>query len=205
MKKLRIFPSQLEIGNAQMPAVKEFKAIKLTYEQAMAFDHKIKNFDELIAYYGAANRLSIGEHYEGYIAVPYSWGVDIVHLSGYLKNIPPAEAVFYFDYGRAQIVREGRAWTVRYQDSQIGDCPGRFNYVWTFNGCRFAETITCLQKDNYLSSDINAEAMDKALKSKLINSLIGSHIVELTDEEDYLLKVYLGKNSYYRDFFTEVK
>lgn len=47
-----------------MPAVKEFKAIKLTYEQAMAFDHKIKNFDELIAYYGADNRLSIGEHYD---------------------------------------------------------------------------------------------------------------------------------------------
>ena len=47
--------------------------------------------------------------------------------------------------------------------------------------------------------------MDERLKHKLISALNGNKIVELTDEEDLLLRAYLGENSYYKKFFTEIK
>ncbi len=205
MKKLRISESQLEIRVAQMPICSEFKAIKLNYEQAMAFDHQITNFDELVARYGMASQLKINEHYEGYIAVPYPWGrVDIVHLIGAVQRINSNEAKYYLDADKAKLVREGKCWQVRYKTSD-GDCPGRFNYVWTFKGCHFSSTISDLQRKKYLPSDMDADATDKLLKDKLVSALCGNKIVKVSDEEDFILKVYLGEYSYYKSFFTEIK
>ena len=205
MKNLKIFSSSLEIRTAQMPVCSEFKAVKLSYEQAMAFDHQITNFDELIARYGAANQLKPNEHYEGYIAVPYPWGkVDVIHIVGAVQKIAPDEARYYLDADKAKLIREGKCWQVRYMTSD-GDCPGRFDYVWTFNGCRFSSTISDLQKKGYLPSDMDADATDKLLKDKLITALCGNKIVKVSDNEDFILKVYLGKYSYYKSFFSEVQ
>lgn len=205
MKTLKISSSSLEIRTAQMPVCSEFKAVKLSYEQAMAFDHQITNFDELIAYYGVSSQLKANEHYEGYIAVPYPWGrVDIVHLSGAVQKINPNEAKYYFDADKAKLVREGKCWCVRCQTSDGGTCSGRFNYVWTFNGCQFSSTILDLQKKGYLPSDMDTDATDRLLKNKLISALCGNKIVEVSNNEDLILKVYLGEYSYYKSFFSAV-
>lgn len=205
MKKLKISSYQLEIRHAQMPVGTEFKAVKLTYEQAMSFDHRVTNFNKLVACYGTASQLKPNEHYDGYIAVPYPWGkVDVVRLDGYIQRINPNEANSCFDPKKAQLIRENKCWTARHKASGGGDYPGRFNYVWTFNGCRFAETIATLKEKGYLPADTDISAADKRLKDKLVSALCGDKIVEVSDNEDLILKVYLGENSYYKSFFTEV-
>ena len=206
MKTLKISSSSLEIRTAQMPVCSEFKAVKLSYEQAMAFENYNASFEELIACHGAASQLKPNEHYEGYIAVPYPWGrVDIVHLSGAVQKINPNEAKYYFDADKAKLVREGKCWCVRCQTSDGGTWSGRFNYVWTFNGCQFSSTILDLQKKGYLPSDMDADATDRLLKDKIISALCGNKIVEVSNNEDLILKVYLGEYSYYKSFFSEVQ
>ena len=206
MKKLEIKPSALKIRRAQLPAVSEIKAVKLTYAQAMAFAN-IRSFDELITRYGSANQLKAGEIYKGYIAVFYPWGhSDVVYFNGYLQKLSPQEANGCVDYQYAQTIREGRAWVVLYQTSDGHICSGEFFYVWTFRDCRFAEEITRLQREKNLLTAINAEETDKALKDKLVNALLSdTKIVEVSDNEDFVLKYYLGVNSYYKAFFTEVQ
>ena len=207
MKKLRISTSNLEIRVAQMPVTSEFKAVKLSYEQAMAFDHHVTNFEELIACYGASSQLKVNEHYEGYIAVPYSWGrVDIIHLCGKVQQIDPNAAKYFWNESKkASLVREGKCWYVQWQNTDGTTCPGKFNYVWTFNGCCFAQTIIDLQATGFLPSDIDAKETDKVLKNKLISALCGNKIVEVNDNEDLILKIYLGEYSYYKSFFKEVQ
>lgn len=207
MKKLKINPSKLAIRRAEIPAEAEIKAVKLTYAQAMAFDSsQVMTFDELLANYGY-NQLRAGEVYNGYIAVLYSWGrADVVYMQGYLEKISPKEADFCFDLNRAKMIREGRGWTVCWQTSDGEICQGEFSYVWTFNGCRFAEEITRLQKGGYLSPEFNPDTMADMLKGKLISALqTDEKIIDLTDNEDFILRVYLGAHSYYKEFFTEVK
>ena len=205
MKTLRVFPGALKIRRAQMPYVSEFKAVKLTYEQAMAFEANVSTFDEIIARYGASKQLQAGEFYVGYIAVLYPWGrADVVYLNGCVQKILPSEAAGCLDYNKAKIIREGKGWTAVYPcDGK--NYPGGFDYVWTFNGCRFAAVVEDMKKAGSLSSDIDAEEMDERLKHKLVSALNGNKIVELTDEEDLLLKAYLGEKSYYEEFFTEIK
>lgn len=205
MKKLKIRSSELAIRRAQMPTVSEFQAVKLTYEQAMDFDPEISTFDKLVARYGTANQLKVSEAYKGYIAVSYPWlRIDIVYMDGYVKHIDPSDASLYFDYQKAKLIREGRGWTVRYQTDDGHDCPGRFDYIWTFRGCHFASTISDLQKSGYLPAEMNAEAADKQLKDKLVAALTGNKIVEVTNDENLVLKAYLGTHSYYKDFFIEL-
>lgn len=201
MKKLKIALSRLAIRRAQMPTGTEFNAVKLTCEQAMSFDHCV-TWDKLVSR-ETSNLLKPNEHYEGYIAVLYPWGIDVVCIAGHLQRINPDEAKYYFDADKAKLVMEGKCWTVRYKTSD-GDCPGMFNYVWTFKGCHFAKTVEDLKKKGYLPSDTDAEATDKHLKNKLVSALCGNQIVNVTDDEDLILKVYLGKNSYYKSFFSEV-
>lgn len=206
MKKLKVSSSALEIRTAQMPVGTEFNAVKLSYEQAIAFENYNASFEELIACHGAASQLKPNEHYEGYIAVPYPWGrVDIVRLDGAVQRINPNEAKYYLDAAKAKLVLEGKCWCVRYQTSDGRTCSGRFNYVWTFKGCHFAKTIVDLQKKGYLPSDMDANATDKQLKDKLVSALCGNKIVEVSDNEDFILKVYLGEYSYYKSFFKEVQ
>ncbi len=206
MKNLKITSSSLEIRVAQMPVTSEFKAVKLSYEQAMSFDHLATSFDELVACYGVSSQLKPNEHYEGYIAVPYPWGrVDVICLGGAIQKINPNEAKYCWNTNEAQLIREGKCWHVQWQNSDGSTCPGKFNYVWTFKGCRFAQTITDLQKKGYLPSDMDADATDKLLKDKLVSALCGNKIVKVSDNEDLILKVYLGEYSYYKSFFSEVQ
>ena len=204
MKKLKILTSNLEIKVAQMPVTSEFKAVKLSYEQAMAFDHHVTSFDELIARHGASRLLKPNEHYEGYIALPYSWGrVDVIHLAGAVQKVDPNAAKYFWDENKkAKLVREGKCWYVQWQNSDGSTYPGKFNYVWTFNGCHFTKTIIDLQEAGYLPSDIDAEGTDKILKDKLVSALCGNKIVEVSDNEDLILKAYLGEYSYYNSFFA---
>lgn len=202
MKKLKIFPSHLEFRNAGFPAVTEFKAVKLSYEQAMSFSQQhLRSFDDLVAVYGADKELKSGESYDGYIAVPHWWGyVEVVKMQGVITKIDPAAARGCLNYDFAKVIREGRAWEVLID----GKMPGPFLAVWTFSDCGFASLITQEQKRGRWQG-IDAEEMDEKLKNKLIAALLSNQIVELTDEEDDVLRSYLGYYSYYKRFFIEMQ
>ena len=205
-KNLKISVSALEDMIAKTPRGSEFKAVKLTYEQAMAFESYNASFDELLAIYGSSNRLKPNEHYDGYIAVSHRWGeVSIIHLIGALQRIDPSEAVNYPDEDKAEVIREGICWRVICQNSDGSSCPEKFNYVWTFNKCKFAKTIANLQEEYWLPSDMDAEATDKILKDKLIAALCGNKIVEVSYAEDDILKEYFGEDLFYYDIFSEVE
>ena len=220
MKKIRILTSALEIRNAQMPVTDEFKALKLTYAQAMSFQSKFTSFEELLTEYGISNRLQVGEFYEGYLAV-YYWGghVEVVNMHGQIEKIDPAVASVVWDYRLAENIREGKAWQCVYPMSGGNVGVGAFRYVWTFSDCNFAQDIAWTQRNlnNVVVRNayppeviacydsINAEQMDEQLKSSIIAALLtDERMVMLSDSEIMVLKHYLGE-VYYKAFFCEVE
>lgn len=220
MKKIKIFPSALEIRIAEMPVADEFKAVKLTYDQAMSFQSKFTSFEELLTEYGIANRLQVGEFYEGYLAV-YHWSghVEVVRMNGLIRKIAPTVANGILNYRFAENIRAGLAWECIYLTEDSSICLGCFNYVWTFRDCRFTYEVSRMKEvvgdkilqRSYSSDDINRivamepEVVDEELKTKLVTALLTDEkIVVLSDDEDMVLKHYLG-GSYYKSFFSEVK
>ena len=213
MKKMKIFVSALEIRNAQMPVTDEFKAVKLTYKQAMDFQSKFTSFEELLAEYGASNQLKIGEFYDGYLAV-CGYRFEVVKMYGCIQRIPAHEACGILNYRLAEEIRTGKAWQCVYIAGEI-TCQGAFQYVWNFRDCTFGGHIN--QIKNYMAKNpqayteeekniyasLDAEKADEQLKNKLVSALLTeSKIIELSEAENMVLKHYLGE--YYRRFFAEV-
>lgn len=209
MKKLRIFPSCLEIRTAEFPLGKDFLAVKLSSKEAMAFSATdIRTFDDLISRYGANNRLRPGEFYNGYAVVSFWWGhTEVVSMHGIIQRIDPKTVVSGADYKFADAVRKGLAWECVYPLGEGRFGQGCFNYFWNFRDCTFARQIIWGQEHGWTGyENMNPEAIDKSLKDKIVSALQKEEkIVELTDEEDMVLRHYLGENSYYKSFFVEVE
>jgi len=82
---------------------------------------------------GAQKVLHEGEMYNGYVAIVYgSRSVDVVYMCGRLLRIDPSESTICYNYMRAEVIRQGKAWEITMEDAV--PC---FNYVWTFNNCMF--------------------------------------------------------------------
>ena len=214
MKKLKISASALQIRIASLPVGKDLKVIKLTRSEAFGFNDFFSSFDDLKKKYGAQKVLHEGEMYNGYVAIVYgSRSVDVVYMYGRLLRIDPSEATICYNYMRAEVIRQGKAWEITTEDAV--PC---FNYVWTFNNCRFDGEARRLQevvkdrilKRNYSEADIDIimsmdpECVSTSLKYKLEKALLSSEsICELTESEDLLLRSYLGEELY-RKFFCAV-
>ena len=212
MKK-KILVSALEIRNAVFPVSTEFKAVKLTYAQAMNFQSKFTSFEELLAEYGVNNQLKVGEFYDGYLAV-CGYRFEVVKMYGCIQRIPAHEACGILNYRLAEEIRTGKAWQCVYIAGER-TCQGAFQYVWNFRDCTFGGHIN--QIKNYMAKNpqayteeekniyasLDAEKADEQLKNKLVSALLTeSKIIELSEAENMVLKHYLGE--YYRRFFAEV-
>ncbi len=206
MKKLRIFPLRMEIRTADYPLGKDFYAVKLSPKEAMAFT-AVNTFDDLLSRYGSNNQLRIGEFYNGYIAVFFWWGhTEVVSMRGQIQRIDPAAAAGCLNHSMADAIRRGLAWECLYPLGEGRFCQGAFNYFWTFRDCTFARQIVWGKEHGWTGyGNMKPEAIDKSLKDKIVSALQKEEkIVELTDEEDMVLKHYLGEFSYYKSFFVEV-
>ena len=206
MKKLKIYPSALEIRNADLPVVLEIKAVKLTYEQAMTFNEaETYTFAQLLAKYGENQRLQVGEFYDGYVAMTYPWNRAIVaKMLGVLRRVPAevAKECIYNSTMAANITK-GEAWQVVYPRKDGGFSDGAFKYVWSFNGCIFASLVERIKKNEGKLYGVDAKELDATLKRKLAAALLTEDkVVELTDDEDLVLRAYAP--DYYRHFFAEV-
>ena len=209
MKKFRIFPSRLEIRRATLPLGIEFQAVKLDPKEAMNFTSEgIGKFEDLISRYGACNQLRVGEFYNGYLAVYFWWGhAEVVSMRGQIRHIDPRTVINGPDYRFRENVRKGLAWECVYPLGEGRFGQGTFDYLWTFRDCTFARLITWGQGHNWPGYEkLDAESVDKSLKDKIVAALQKEEkIVELTDEEDMVLKHYLGECSYYKSFFVEIQ
>lgn len=209
MKKLRICPSHLEIRMATMPEGKEFKAVKLSPKEAMAFcSSDYRTFEDLLAKYGANNQLNPGELYNGYAVVFYCWGrMEVVAMRGVIRRVDPKTPIACGDYHFAEVVRKGLAWECVYPLGEGRYGQGAFKYVWTFRDCTFARHIVWGKEHGWLGyENLDSEAVDKSLKYKIVAALQREEkIVELNNVENAILMNYLGEYSYYKTFFVEVK
>ena len=206
MKKLKIYPSALEIRNANLPVVSEIKAVKLTYEQAMAFDETgIYTVKQLMAKYGEAQMLKVGEFYDGYVAMHYPWDrVIVAKMIGMIRRVPVENAKdCLFNSTMAKNIQNGQAWQVVYPLKR-GAISGAFKYVYGFNGCCFARIAEHLKRHQGKLAGVDANKMDATLKEKLVAALLTEDkVVELTDDEDLVLRAYAP--DYYRKFFAVVE
>lgn len=209
MKKLRIYPTQLEIRKANLPLGKDFLAVKLSYKEAMAFSAAdIRSFDNLITCYGANNQLRPGELYNGYVAVFFWWGhAEVASMRGIIRQIDPRTVINGPDYKFRENVRKGLAWECVYPLGEGRFGQGTFDYFWTFRDCTFARHIVWGKEHGWLGyENLDPEAVDKSLKDKIVAALQREDkIVELTNVENAILMNYLGIHSYYESFFVEVK
>lgn len=206
MKKLKIYPSALEIRNADLPVVSEVKAVKLTYEQAMTFDEaETYTVEQLVAKYGEAQMLKVGEFYDGYVAMWYPWyKVMVAKMVGMIRRVPVEAAKnCFFNSVMAKNIQNGQAWQVVYPLKR-GASSGAFKYVWSFNGCCFAKITEHLKRQRGQLAGVDAKKMDATLKEKLVAALLTEDkVVELTDDEDLVLRAYAP--DYYRQFFAVVE
>lgn len=206
MKKLKIYPSSLEIRNADLPVVSEIKAVKLTYEQAMAFDEtEIYTVEQLEAKYGETQMLKVGEFYDGYVAMWYPWyKVIVAKMLGMIRRVPVEAAKnCLFNSAMAKNIQNGQAWQVVYPLKR-GVSSGAFKYVYGFNGCCFAKITEHLKKHQGKLAGVDVKEMDATLKEKLVAALLTEDkVVELTDDEDLVLRAYAP--DYYRKFFAVVE
>ena len=209
MKKLRIYPSHLEIRAAEFPLGKDFLAVKLSQKEAMAFTAaNIRTFDDLLARYGANNQLRVGEFYNGYLAVFFWWGhTEVVAMRGQIQRIDSKTVIGGTDYKFAEAVRKGLAWECVYPLGEGRFGQGTFNYFWTFRDCTFARHIVWGKEHGWLGyENLDSETVDKSLKDKIVAALQREEkIVELTNVENAILMNYLGIHSYYESFFVEIK
>ena len=70
---------------------KNVKAVKLTFEQAMAFDGKFSSFKEILTKFGTGSQLDFKESYDGYIGLysPYGQAVarrDTLQIAKTIKS-----------------------------------------------------------------------------------------------------------------------
>lgn len=204
MKKIKFFPSALEIRPASTIFGTEFLAVKLSFEQAMAFTSGFISFDQMIEIYGTASILQLGEQYDGYAAVFYnSWKQSVIKLRGAVEHFTEVEAINMMPSSLRDAALNNAAYKIVYRCADGKRVQGAALYVWTFGDCRFSELIHTLQKQGKMSSSLRPDAIEISLKRKIFQSLTTDEAISVTEDEDDVLLRYLGKN-YYTQFIAEV-
>lgn len=204
MKKVKFYPSALEIRPASTIFGTEFRAVKLTFEQAMAFNSGFVSFEKMIETYGIANVLHLGEQYDGYVAIYYSsWKQSVIKLRGAVERLTKAEALNMMPSALRDAALNDAAYKIIYRCADGKQVRGAALYVWTFGDCRFSELIHHLQKQGKMSAGLSPDTIEISLKRKILQSLTTNAPVSVTDEENNVLMNYLGK-AYYTQFIAEI-
>ncbi len=203
MKKIKLFSSALETRPASTIFGTEFQAVKLSFEQAMAFCSGFNSFDHMVEAYGSAKVLKLGEQYDGYVAVYYSkWQQDVIKLRGAVERFSDAEALNLMPSALRDAALKKAAYKIVYHCADGTRVQGSALYVWTFGDCKFAELVHSLQKQGKMSLSIWPDILDVSLKNKLFQALTTDEPVSITEDEELVLTSYLGK-AYYMQFISE--
>ncbi len=209
MEKLEILLLyRLEFRNTEFPFGEDFRAVKLSIQEAMAFSgSNVKTFDDLLTRYGANNKLKVGEYYNGYLAIYFWYGrAEVVKMRGHIQRVDPKTPIGGPDYVYRNAVRKGLVWECILSLEGGKTAQGPCKDVWTFRDCAFANSILRGKKRGQKGyENLDSEVIDKSLKEKLVEALQKEEkSVELTDEENMVLKHYLGEERYKR-FFVKVE
>lgn len=203
MKKIKIYSSALETRPASTIFGTEFQAVKLSFEQAMAFCSGFNSFDQIVEAYGSANVLKLGEQYDGYAAVYYSkWQQDVIRLRGAVERFSETEALNLMPSALRDAALKQAAYKIVYHRADGTRVNGSALYVWTFGDCKFAELVHNLQMLGKISLSIWPDALEVSLKNKLFQALTSGEHVSITEDEELVLTSYLGK-AYYMQFISE--
>ena len=190
--EIKIIESNLAIREASTIFPAGWKAIKVTREQAMRFnrDDEVISFDELVEKYGSENIINEGEMYTGYV-VAYSPILNqLLFMCGMVKKAADASDWIFAQYATQQAFQNGTLYEVLYQQKDEKCSSGSLKYVWPFGSTLF-EKVTTVEKA-------------ETLKAKLIKGAVSQDFFEITDEENTILRKYLG-SSYYNKFFIVKK
>jgi hypothetical protein len=123
-------------------------------------------------------------------------------MRGYLQKVPFRNAEWMHDLTMRSNCKEGYLYEVLVNLDGGGISAGLWQYVWTFQECSFAEWAKDLQMHRHLNQDHDPEVLDRTIKDKIINGLIGHTEISLSDDEDLVLRSYAP--DYYRKFFVVV-
>lgn len=191
----------------------EMKAVKISQPQALGFISRFTSFEDMLETYGN-QKLELGEFYTGYIAVYHgSYSQEVIYMkgkvrkySGHPSHLRDANLRLAAEKGTFYEVVDPGNIEETYPNYRAGDVhyqrEGLFQFVWNFKECRFESHVRTMQSHGYLL-EADAEQIDKALKYKVLKGFATGKAFELTNDENVVLKSYLGK--YYKTFFTEVK
>ena len=93
MKKVRINLLHFDLGEKGVLCGEELHAVKLSQKQAMQFTKVgITAFDDLLARYGANNRMRVGEYYNGYIVLFDNAGqLNLLCMRGVLQKMEDSQ------------------------------------------------------------------------------------------------------------------
>lgn len=204
MKKIKVFSSALEIRPASTIFGTEFQAVKLSFEQAMAFNSGFHSFEHMLRTYGKSKVLTLGEQYDGYVAVYYNeWQQDVIRLRGAVVPFSESEILNMMPSALRDAALKNAAYKVVYNTAGGEQVQGAALYVWTFSGCNFARHIHALQTERKMSLSICPDVLDASIKNKIFQSLTADETVSITEDEDDVLLSYLGK-PFYMKFIVEV-
>lgn len=190
--EIKIIESNLAIREVSTIFPAGWKAIKVTREQAMRFnrDDEVISFDELVEKYGSENIINEGEMYTGYV-VAYSPILNqLLFMCGMVKKATNSSDWIFARYATQQAFQNGTLYEVLYQQKDEKCSSGSLKYVWPFGSTLF-EKVTTVEKA-------------ETLKAKLIKGAVSQDFFEITDEENTILRKYLG-STYYNKFFIVKK
>lgn len=203
MKKIKVFSSALEIRPASTIFGTEFQAVKLSFEQAMAFNSGFHSFEHMLGTYGKSKVLRLGEQYDGYVAVYYNkWQQDVIRLRGAVVHFSESEILNMMPSALRDAALKNAAYKIVYHRADGTRVNGSALYVWTFGDCKFAELVHNLQMLGKISLSIWPDALEVSLKNKLFQALTSGEHVSITEDEELVLTSYLGK-AYYMQFISE--
>ena len=188
MKTLKIFTPGLEIRNQQLVSSVGLKVLKLSEYQMMTLStiDMSSTFNQLVVKFGEHNLLKEGEYHDGYALFYDGCMVSPVRMRGRISKVTDSR-VAGLDNQMRQYIQLGYLY-----DITDGDAGGLFKYVWSLSSTPWEKI------------DGGNVQVGISLRKKFADAVNHKYLLTVTDEEDLLLKRYLGKQSYYKDFFNEI-
>lgn len=188
MKTLKIFTPGLEIRNQQLVSSVGLKVLKLSQYQMMtlSLEDMEADFNKLILKFGEHNLLKEGEYYNGYALFYNGLIVSTVRMRGRITKVTDSRYAGW-DNQMRQYIRLGYLYDITDRTA----C-GLFKYVWSLSSTPWENMDGC------------SIEVGHSLRQKLADAVNHNYLITVTDEEDLVLKRYLGKQTYYKDFFNEI-
>ena len=189
MKTIKISESALAVNHLFPVTLSEFKAIKISREQALSFSFadQRSSYEVLKAKY-AKEELKDGECYEGYILFNNGCVNRVAYLHGYFRKEAPEQMFTFPVWLSFPPKRTESIWHRVYRQENDKETLGELRYVFTLGTLAFEKYLP--QKDA------------EKLRKKLIKSVIDNTTVKINQQEDEALHNFL--DSRYKNIVKKV-